>query len=94
MKTENAATQAEVIELPSGATATMKHSRFLGRHIREAQRIIGDNKEDMMFGLIAVLFKIDGQDVIYEEVLDDMDGADVLALMAKVGENFSSAAKK
>jgi len=77
----------ENFTLPSGKTAEI--APFKGRHIREAQRVAGADTEKITFALIAMLVKIDGHNVLMED-LDDMDGRDVLELMAKVGSNFTS----
>jgi hypothetical protein len=79
------------IKLPSGKVAII--GEFKGKHIREAQRI-ADGKQDMfLFALIAITGKIDGENVNAED-LDEMDGADVLALMSEFSGNFTLPAKQ
>ncbi len=74
------------IELPSGRKAELKE--FKGKHIKEAQRIAGENSENLIYAIIAMLTTIDGQPVMMED-LDDMPGKDLLKLMAEFGEaNF------
>lgn len=73
------------IELSEGKIATV--SAFKGRHIVEAQKVIGKESEKMMLALIAQCVTIDGNPVLLEE-LEDMDGADVLVLMGEFGGNF------
>lgn len=68
------------IKLPSGKVATI--SGFKGKHIREAQRMADTDISKMTFAMIALTTVIDGNPIIMED-LDEMDGADVLALMGE-----------
>ena len=74
------------IELPSGAKATISEG-FKGKHIRKAQAISGGDSNLIIYSLIAQLVEIDGARIVMED-LDEMDGRDVLALMAHFGESF------
>lgn len=77
-----------VITLPSGRSAAVR--RGLGRDLMRAQRAAGGSGEPsaIVFALIAELVVIEGENILYEDVLA-MDLADVLALQAEVaGENF------
>jgi hypothetical protein len=75
----------KTIELNDGKIAVIKP--FKGKHILEAQKLVGTETEKMMFGLIAQCVTIDGKAVLFEEV-DDMPGGDVLKLMGEFGGNF------
>jgi hypothetical protein len=75
------------IVLPSGSVATARAGR--GRDLIQAQRAVGKTAEStaLLQALVAILCKIDGKDVVYEDVLD-MPVADVLILEAEVLGNF------
>jgi hypothetical protein len=75
------------LELPSGACAEVR--KGYGRDLMRAQRAAeGGDASAVVFALIAELTRIDGRNLVYEDVLE-MDLADVLALQAEViGENF------
>ncbi len=78
----------EEATLPSGVTAEFKP--FLGKHVREAQRIAAGSEDPgaMMFTMIALCVLINGKPVVMED-LDEMPGKDVLALMGEFSEaNF------
>lgn len=66
--------------LPSGKVAEFGEFKF--KHIQEAQRIAGENSENYMPALIALVVKIDGKDLLMEDVIE-MDGFDGLALMGE-----------
>lgn len=74
--------------LPSGRTAVIKP--FKGKHVREAQRLAGDDAGLIVFAMIAITTTIDGQAIIMED-MDEMDGPDCLALMGEFSGNFSPA---
>ena len=75
------------ITLPSGRIATIREGR--GRDLITAQRVVGKATESsaLLQALAAVLCKVDGKELLYEEVLD-MPVADVLVLEAEVLGNF------
>jgi hypothetical protein len=75
--------------LPSGVVAVI--GTFKGRHIRESQKLVGTETERYLFALIALTTTFDGKTVIMEDV-EEMDGWDVLALMAEF--NSSGDAKQ
>lgn len=79
------AEQGKKIELSGGRIAVI--GDFKGKHVLEAQRLVGKEADKMIFALIATCVKIDGNSVFIED-LDDMNGADVLTLMGEFGENF------
>lgn len=79
------------IKLPSGKIAEV--GAFKGKHIREAQRISDGEQDKFLFALISLTSTIDGNPILTED-LDDMDGADVLALMGEFSGNFTSPAKQ
>lgn len=82
---------AKEIKLPSGKVVTI--GDFKGKHIREAQRISQGEQDKFLFALISLTSTIDGQPIVVED-LDDMDGADVLKLMAEFSDqNFTSPVK-
>ena len=74
------------LTLPSGAVATIKEN-FKGKHIRRAQAVSGGDSDKIIYSIIAQLTEIDGAGIVMED-LDELDGRDVLALMAHFGESF------
>jgi tryptophanase len=73
-------------ELPSGRKASV--APFKGKHIKMAQRIVGEDSENIIYAIIALLTTIDGQPVVMED-MDEMPGQDLLKLMAEFGQaNF------
>jgi hypothetical protein len=82
--------ETKTIALPSGKTAVIREA--FGRDLKRAQRAVANDPDQsaVMFALIAETTEIDGQTIIYEDVLD-MRLPDVLALQREVmGENFTS----
>ncbi|HXN14246.1 MAG TPA: phage tail assembly protein [Candidatus Acidoferrales bacterium] len=75
------------IDLPSGARAEVR--KGYGRDLMRAQRTAaGGDASAVVFALIAEVARINGQKIVYEDVLE-MDLADVMALQAEViDENF------
>jgi hypothetical protein len=74
--------------LPSGKSAAIR--RGLGRDLMRAQRVVGVSSDPnaVVFALIAELVEIDGEKIVYEDLLA-MDLNDVLALQSEVaGANF------
>ena len=74
--------------LPSGKNATIR--RGFGRDLMRAQRVVGVSGDPtaVVFALIAELVEIDGEKIVYEDLLA-MDLNDVLALQSEVaGANF------
>jgi len=82
---ENTAKE-NTLALPSGSVAKITE-KFKGKHIRTAQAVSGGDSDKIIYSLIAQLTEIDGNKIVMEE-LDEMDGRDVLALMAHFGESF------
>ncbi len=74
--------------LPSGRRAAIR--KGCGRDLMRAQRVVGVSSDPnaVVFALIAELVEIDGEKIVYEDLLA-MDLMDVLALQAEVaGANF------
>jgi len=74
--------------LPSGKTALIR--KGVGRDLMRAQRVVGSSSDPtaVVFALIAELVEIDGEKIVYEDLLA-MDLNDVLALQSEVaGANF------
>ncbi len=74
--------------LPSGKSATIR--KGFGRDLMRAQRVVGVSSDPtaVVFALIAELVEIDGEKIVYEDLLA-MDLNDVLALQSEVaGANF------
>jgi hypothetical protein len=76
--TERKKPEAKTVTLPSGVVAVI--GIFKGRHISQAQKIVGSDTEKYLFALIAITTLFDGKAVTMEEV-EDMDGWDCLKLM-------------
>src|SRR5271163_5248461 len=79
--------ETRMVELPSGSRAEVR--KGFGRDLMRAQRAAnGGDASAVIFALIAELTRVDGRNIVYEEVLE-MELADVMALQAEViGENF------
>jgi hypothetical protein len=74
--------------LPSGKSAAIR--KGFGRDLMHAQRVVGISSDPnaVVFALIAELVEIDGEKIVYEDLLA-MDLNDVLALQSEVaGANF------
>jgi hypothetical protein len=74
--------------LPSGRSASIR--KGFGRDLMRAQRVVGTSSDPtaVVFALIAELVEIDGEKIVYEDLLA-MDLNDVLALQSEVaGANF------
>ncbi|MBF6569065.1 MAG: hypothetical protein IVW54_09330 [Candidatus Binataceae bacterium] len=80
-----------VVTLPSGRNAAIR--KGAGRDLLRAQRAAQSGEPTaIIFALIAELVRIDGKNIVYEDVLA-MDLVDVLALQEEVaGGNFQAAA--
>lgn len=72
------------IILPSGKKATVKDGK--GRDLLNAQRK-SKSTEEIVYALLAELTEVEGQKLVYEDILD-MDLKDVLALQIEVLGNF------
>jgi hypothetical protein len=82
----------KTITLPSGKTALVRRGK--GKDLMAAQRALSvggaSDGPGLIMALIAQLTLIDGQPIVYEDVLE-MDAADVLELQGEiVGANFPS----
>lgn len=79
-------TANKIVNLTSGAVAEILP--FKGRTVFEAQKRIADTGEDFMKVLISMTTKVDGKEVVVED-LDDMPGMDVIELLGEFsGANF------
>ncbi|HUY19272.1 MAG TPA: hypothetical protein VMV15_08600 [Candidatus Binataceae bacterium] len=87
----NGSQSDRIVALPSGRGASIR--RGVGRDLMRAQRAAQSSEPAaIVFALIAELVRIDGQPMVYEDVLA-MDLADVLVLQEEVvGGNFQQAA--
>lgn len=77
-----------ILILPSGKRAAIR--KGCGRDLMRAQRVVGASNDPnaVVFALIAELVEIDGEKIVYEDLLA-MDLMDVLALQSEVaGANF------
>ena len=77
---KNKSIKPVIIELPSGVKATKVD--FKGKHVREAQRLADGDQSKALFAIIAVATLIDGKKITIEDI-DEMDGRDVIHLMAE-----------
>lgn len=77
----------------SGTNRAAVIRTFLGKDIREAQRVADGDSSKIMFAIIAITTTIEGEAVTMEE-LDEMDGFDVMDLMAAFGANFTQRQSK
>jgi hypothetical protein len=74
------------ITLPSGKIVKFKNGK--GRDLLNAQRK-AKTPDEILFALIAEVAEIDGEAVIYEDLLE-MPLEDVLALQAEISGKFQS----
>jgi hypothetical protein len=79
------------VKLPSGKIARIRD--FLGKDIREAQKVADGEAGSLIFAIIATTTTIDGKGITMEDV-DAMAGLDALELMKQFGTNFTSAPSK
>ena len=80
--------ERSMLLLPSGKSAAIR--KGCGRDLMRAQRVVGTTSDPnaVVFALIAELVEIDGEKIVYEDLLA-MDLNDVLALQSEVaGANF------
>lgn len=83
---KNKSEKPKIIELPSGLKA--ERSKFKGKHVKEAIRAADGDQSLVMFAMIAASTLIDGKKLTVEQI-EEMDGMDVLALMADFNGLFS-----
>lgn len=72
--------------LPSGKTATIRPGK--GHDLLQAQ-MKAKNSEEIPYALIAELSEIDGQALVYEDILE-MDLSDVIALQGEISGKFQT----
>lgn len=75
------------ITLPSGKIATFKKGR--GFDLLQAQQK-AKTSEEIPYALIAELAEIDGQKLVYEDILE-LDLEDVIALQAEISGKLTEA---
>ena len=75
------------ITLPSGKIATLRKGR--GFDLLQAQQK-AKTSEEIPYALIAELAEIDGQKLVYEDILE-LDLEDVIALQAEISGKFTEA---
>lgn len=76
----------KTITLPSGKVATLEQGK--GRDLLQAQ-MKAQTSEEIPYALIAELTEIDGQKLVYEDILE-MDLADVIALQGEISGKFQT----
>lgn len=81
----NTHAKSKTIQLPSGAIAECIDSK--GKHIIEAQKQSSEDPNKLIFALIAVCTKIDGKQLVMEDV-EELSSADCFKLMAEFGSAF------
>lgn len=77
----------KTLNLPSGKIATLKKGK--GHDLLQAQ-MKAKTSEEIPYALIAELTEIDGQALVYEDILD-MDLEDVIALQSEISGKFQTA---
>lgn len=77
----------KTLTLPSGKTAVVRNGK--GYDLLQAQ-MKAKNSEELPYALIAELAEIDGQALVYEDILD-MDLEDVIALQGEISGKFLTA---
>lgn len=76
----------KTITLPSGKIAEIKSGK--GSDLLQAQ-MKAKTSEEIPYALIAELAEIDGQKLVYEDILE-MDLTDVVALQAEISGKFQT----
>ena len=77
----------KTLSLPSGKTATLRKGR--GFDLLQAQQK-AKTSEEIPYALIAELAEIDGQKLVYEDILE-LDLEDVIALQAEISGKLTEA---
>jgi hypothetical protein len=80
----------KTLSLPSGKTATLRKGR--GFDLLQAQQK-AKTSEEIPYALIAELTEIDGQKLVYEDILE-LDLSDVIALQAELSGKFQTTAQQ
>lgn len=78
---------SKTLTLPSGKIATLRNGK--GHDLLQAQ-MKAKNSEEIPYALIAELVEIDGQALVYEDILD-MDLEDVIALQGEISGKLQAA---
>lgn len=78
---------SKTLTLPSGKTAVLRNGK--GHDLLQAQ-MKAKNSEEIPYALIAELVEIDGQALVYEDILD-MDLEDVIALQGEISGKLQAA---
>lgn len=78
---------SKTFTLPSGKTAVIRNGK--GNDLLQAQ-MKAKNPEEIPYALIAELAEIDGQALVYEDILE-MDLPDVVALQGEISGKFQTA---
>lgn len=76
---------SKTLMLPSGKIAVLRKGK--GNDLLQAQ-MKAKNSEEIPYALIAELVEIDGQSLVYEDILD-MDLEDVIALQSEISGKFA-----
>lgn len=84
MDKENIKTENSVI-LSTGQEAKLQE--FKGKHVMEAQKIIGTDQSKFLPAVIAQCVTIADKKIVLEDI-EEMHGPDYLKLLTLVGENF------
>lgn len=71
---------SKILTLPSGKIATFEKGK--GKDLLQAQ-IKAKTSDEIPYALLAELCEIDGQKLVYEDILD-LDLEDVIALQAEI----------
>lgn len=72
----------KTLTLPSGKIAQIRDG--VGRDLLNAQRKISDRPDELTYALLAELLTVDGQPVIYEDLLDAWPLEDLMMLIGEV----------
>lgn len=78
---------SKTLTLPSGKTATIENGK--GRDLLQAQ-MKAKTADEIPYALIAELVEIDGQKLVYEDILD-LNLEDVITLQAEVSGKLQGA---
>ncbi len=78
---------SKTLTLPSGRIAVLRNGK--GHDLLQAQ-MKAKTSEELPYALIAELAEIDGQSLVYEDILE-MDLSDVVALQGEISGKFLTA---
>lgn len=87
IKAAEEAAKPKKFTLPTSGLVCEK-TEFKGKHVRQAQRLVDGDQTKAQFAIISLACLVDGKKITIEE-LDEMDGLDVMTMIAEFEALFS-----